>query len=120
MCGCMLNNWNNPVNYRRMGVSRPTFQRILLSAGDKIAGSMANGKARFIDGGNSTQNICPARYTACGRKWRDIMENIESANGGEYVCPNCGSEVIICGHSAEAGTVIEIAGKSGGRPLPNK
>jgi predicted DNA-binding protein (UPF0251 family) len=37
---------------QRMNVSRPTFQRILGSAREKIADSLLNGKALRIEGGN--------------------------------------------------------------------
>jgi len=36
----------------KMGISRPTFQRVLASARKKIADAMLNGKAIRIDGGN--------------------------------------------------------------------
>ena len=45
----------------KMQVSRPTFQRILLSAREKVADSLINGKVIYIDGGNYTLNICPVR-----------------------------------------------------------
>jgi predicted DNA-binding protein (UPF0251 family) len=38
----------------RMEVSRPTFQRILLSAREKVADSLINGKWIRIEGGNFT------------------------------------------------------------------
>jgi len=41
----------------KMGVSRPTFQRILLSARGKIADSLVKGKPIRIEGGNFTKNI---------------------------------------------------------------
>ena len=45
----------------RMEVSRPTFQRILLSAREKVADSLLNGKAIRIEGGNfriTSYNVC--------------------------------------------------------------
>lgn len=36
----------------KMGVSRPTFQRIISNARSKIADSITNGKALKIEGGN--------------------------------------------------------------------
>lgn len=36
----------------KMEVSRPTFQRILISAREKVADSLINGKAVTIEGGN--------------------------------------------------------------------
>lgn len=83
----------------RMEVSRPTFQRILLSARAKIADSLVNGKAIHIEGGNFTQNICPVRCQNCGKEWQESVENLESVNGGSYLCPACGSGEVTCGHS---------------------
>jgi predicted DNA-binding protein (UPF0251 family) len=40
----------------RMGVSRPTFQRILAAARRKTAEALITGKALRIDGGNYTVN----------------------------------------------------------------
>src|SRR5574344_694836 len=42
----------------KMEVSRPTFQRILLSAREKVADSLVNGKIILIEGGNFTRHIC--------------------------------------------------------------
>jgi len=83
----------------RMAVSRPTFQRILLSAREKVADSLVNGKAVHIEGGNFTQNICPVRCLDCGREWMESFENLEAVKGGAYACPDCGSTRITCGNS---------------------
>lgn len=80
----------------KMGVSRPTFQRILLSAREKIADSLVNGKTIHIEGGYFTQNICPVRCTDCGKEWRESFENLESIKNGEYQCPDCGSTQVKC------------------------
>jgi predicted DNA-binding protein (UPF0251 family) len=45
---------------QKMQVSRPTFQRILISAREKITDSLVNGKTLKIEGGNFTRNICPS------------------------------------------------------------
>jgi predicted DNA-binding protein (UPF0251 family) len=37
---------------KRMNISRPTFQRVLVSARQKIADALLNGKAIRIEGGN--------------------------------------------------------------------
>jgi uncharacterized protein len=80
----------------RMGVSRPTFQRILLAAREKIADSLVHGKIIHVEGGNFTRNICPVRCLDCGREWLESYENIESIKSGAYTCPECGSSHIIC------------------------
>ncbi len=80
----------------KMGVSRPTFQRILLSAREKITDSLVNGKTIHIEGGNFTQNICPVKCLDCGKVWRESFENLETIKNGEYTCPDCHSNNIAC------------------------
>lgn len=79
----------------KMEVSRPTFQRILLSAREKIADSLINGKTIHVEGGKFTRNICPVKCLDCGKKWMDSYENLEVKNG-EYSCPSCGSTKFTC------------------------
>jgi uncharacterized protein len=85
----------------KMEVSRPTFQRILLSAREKIADSLINGKTIHIEGGNFTRNICPVRCIDCGKEWMESYENLESIKNGEYACPSCGSKKVICGKNCK-------------------
>ena len=80
----------------KMEVSRPTFQRILLSAREKIADSLVNGKGLSISGGTYTRNICNVRCTNCGKTWRDSYENIETIKAGIYNCPDCDSKKVVC------------------------
>ena len=80
----------------RMEVSRPTFQRILLSAREKVADSLINGKMIRIDGGNFTRNICPIQCKDCGKEWKESFENLEAIKSGKYACPDCGSVNVIC------------------------
>lgn len=85
----------------KMEVSRPTFQRILLSAREKIADSLVNGKIIHIEGGNFTRNICPVKCMNCGKEWMESYENLESIKNGEYSCPSCGSAKVICGQNCK-------------------
>ena len=80
----------------RMEVSRPTFQRILISAREKIADSLINGKAINVEVGNFTRNICPVKCMDCGKIWMESFENLESIKNGEYTCPACGSLKVAC------------------------
>jgi predicted DNA-binding protein (UPF0251 family) len=56
----------------KMGISRPTFGRIIESAHRKIAGALVNGKALRITGGNV--EVVPSSFTShmkrCRRRWR--------------------------------------------------
>lgn len=85
----------------RMEVSRPTFQRILISAREKIADSLINGKSILIEGGNFTLNICPVKCSGCGKEWMESFENLDAIKNGEYVCPSCGSDQVSCGQNCE-------------------
>lgn len=85
----------------KMEVSRPTFQRILLSAREKIADSLVNEKIIHIEGGNFIRNICPVICLDCGKEWIEGFENLESIENGKYPCPACGSTKVICGQSCK-------------------
>lgn len=80
----------------RMEVSRPTFQRILISAREKIADSLIRGTALHIDGGSYTRNVCKVTCENCHTEWKESFENLEKIKTGEFSCPNCGSKVIHC------------------------
>jgi len=80
----------------RMRISRPTFRRILLSAREKIADSLINGKAIVIEGGNFTRNICILHCYSCGHSWNDKYESISSQSKMVKECPSCGSHNISC------------------------
>ena len=73
----------------RMGVSRPTFGRVLESAHRKVAEALVRGKALRIRGGNI--EMSGARRFRCGRghEWAD-----PSATGRPPECPSCGSPEI--------------------------
>ena len=79
----------------RMEVSRPTFQRILTAAREKIADSLIHGKDIRIEGGNYTRGICPIRCLDCGWTWDESIEQLE-ADQGRYLCPECHSENLEC------------------------
>lgn len=81
---------------QKMQVSRPTFQRILISAREKITDSLVNGKKLKIEGGNFTRNICPVKCEDCGKEWSESFEKLEIIKNGEYTCPSCGSSHVEC------------------------
>ncbi len=88
---------------QRMEVSRPTFQRILLSAREKVADSLINGKMIHMEGGNFTLNICPVHCLDCGKEWKDSFEHMEMVEKGLYVCSDCGSSNLECEQSCKGG-----------------
>lgn len=87
----------------RMEVSRPTFQRILISARQKVADSLINGKAIRIEGGRFTRQICPVFCIDCGNTWDESVENITAIRKGEMKCPSCGSANLSCGRGGRGG-----------------
>jgi predicted DNA-binding protein (UPF0251 family) len=69
----------------RMGISRPTFGRIIESAHKKIADALVNGKALEIKGGeiemvNQREFVC----SNCQHKWA-----VPYATGRPATCPQC-------------------------------
>lgn len=76
----------------RMAVSRPTFQRILLSAREKVADSLLHGKAIRIEGGVYVHIEAGRGYCKrCGRSWELPLESVaeghESTAGTPLVEP---------------------------------
>ena len=73
----------------QMGISRPTFHRVLGSARSKISDALTNGKAIRIEGGNFEMD---RRRFRCGwdkHEWRDLSDEIQ--NGDVRTCFMCDS-----------------------------
>jgi len=67
----------------KMNVSRPTFQRILYSARQKLANALLNGKALRIEGGNF--ELMNRRFRCRGgHEWETVL-----TNEVPMVCPTC-------------------------------
>jgi len=70
----------------KMNISRPTFQRVLASARQKIANALLNGKAIRIHGGNF--EMSPLRFRcANGHDWEVPLE--VAPQMPSQVCPVC-------------------------------
>ena len=67
---------------QRMGISRPTFQRILTEARQKVADALVNGKAIRVDGGNFAVKERPIHCRHCNHHWQATQHQSE--------CPQCG------------------------------
>lgn len=67
----------------RMNISRPTFQRVLYSARQKIAEALLKGKAIRIEGGNFQLSSHRFRC-AHGHEWEMTSEST-----AELACPVC-------------------------------
>ncbi len=79
----------------RMNVSRPTFQRILASARQKIAAALIQGKAIKIEGGSFE---IPSCHFTCsqGHEWDVPFNNL--ADSRPRACPTCRTAEITCSH----------------------
>lgn len=99
---------------KHMEISRPTFQRILLSAREKIADSLINGKAIHIAGGNYTRNICNVVCKNCNANWSESIENLTKMKKGTYSCPTCGSVQINCAKKCKN----KFCNKNCGKQMP--
>ena len=75
----------------RMGISRPTFQRILASARKKIADAVLNGKAIRIEGGIFA--MANSMYRCFnGHEWNVPFEEITRTP--PELCPTCDTSQI--------------------------
>ena len=72
-----------------MGVSRPTFQRILRSARGKVAQALIEGWTIQVEGGDYELTARELHCRACGHSWQ---EPHGSGRGQQdFPCPRCGS-----------------------------
>ncbi len=70
----------------KMNISRPTFQRVLASAREKIADALLNGKAIRIEGGNF--EMSPRRFHCINsHEWEVPFEVAVQATS--QLCPVC-------------------------------
>lgn len=72
----------------KMGVSRPTYHRILASARSKIAEALVDGKAIRVEGGNFKVVMRQFRCTRCAHEWELPCSQRRQ---GELLCPECAS-----------------------------
>lgn len=92
----------------RMGISRPTFQRILLSGRQKVADALLNGKAMKIEGGHVE---LAARFK-CAEDGHEWDQPPGSLPGRPPLCPHC--------HSPRAVPVLPAGfGRRCGRGRPD-
>ena len=88
----------------KMNISRPTFQRILSSARQKLADAVLNGKAIRIEGGNFEISIRRFRCNS-GHEWNIPLNEVEV--NPPLKCPVCET----LGISPVSLPVIVCAGK---------
>lgn len=71
----------------RMEVSRPTFQRVLSSAREKVAKALIEGKAIRVEGGNYRLAARRFKCRACDHEFEPTFET--RVEGVEMTCPRC-------------------------------
>ena len=91
----------------RMNISRPTFQRVLSSARQKVADALLYGKAIRIEGGNF--EVAWRRFRCLnGHEWNVPFELL---TGSSLACPTCNTTHLVpikplgqgWGHGAKGG-----------------
>ncbi len=73
-----------------MGLSRPTFQRILRSARFKVATALAGGRQISIEGGSYMMKNRVFECLECGQRWEEAPCTAGGRHGYEIACPKCG------------------------------
>lgn len=76
---------------REMGLTRPTFQRVLSVARKKIATALTEGKTIIIEGGYFIMKPREFECLDCGEKWEAEPCAEGGKHGYEIACPKCGS-----------------------------
>jgi uncharacterized protein len=79
----------------KMNISRPTFQRILTSARQKVTDALFNGKGLRIKGGHF--EIPPCHFKCVnGHEWQVPLN--EAQEQAPQSCPTCATAEIACFH----------------------
>lgn len=71
----------------RMGISRPTFQRVLTASRQKVARALVEGKAIRVEGGCYEYVARRLRCGECLEEWET-----RPSDPLDPLCPECGSE----------------------------
>ncbi|VBB06776.1 Hypothetical protein LUCI_2012 [Lucifera butyrica] len=74
-----------------MGLTRPTFQRILQSARSKVATALVEGQSIRIEGGNYMIKNRVFECGDCKHVWEEAPCTAGGRHGYEIACPQCGS-----------------------------
>ena len=81
----------------RMGVSRPTFHRIVNRAHQKIAIALWNGQALRVEGGNfRIAHLRHFQCQDCGHRWSLPRGNGQRCQ--DLPCPHCNGSKIVRGN----------------------
>jgi uncharacterized protein len=75
---------------QKMGLTRPTLQRILRSARLKTAKALTEGLTIVIEGGNFIMKNRVFECVACHHVWEEAPCSEGGKHGFEIACPKCG------------------------------
>lgn len=73
-----------------MGLTRPTFQRLLQSARSKVAFALVEGREIQIEGGNYIVKNRVFECVDCKHVWEEPPCTEGGKHGYEIACPQCG------------------------------
>jgi predicted DNA-binding protein (UPF0251 family) len=76
---------------RRMSLTRPTFQRLLVAARKKLAIALVEGQTIEIEGGHYQMANRTFECTDCQHIWEEPSCTEGGKHGFEIACPACGS-----------------------------
>ena len=76
---------------QEMGLTRPTFQRVLASARKKVATALAQGQTIIIEGGHFIMKNRVFECLDCKETWEVAPCTEGGKHGYEIPCPKCGS-----------------------------
>lgn len=98
-----------------MGVSKPTFHRIITEARRKTVAALTRGKALRIEGGDFrlVERLPHFACRDCGHEWQ--ASHGTDRRGMDMTCPGCGGGMFTGTRPAAAGW---DAGPGGGRKRP--
>lgn len=74
----------------QMGLSRPTFQRLLQTARNKVASALVEGRTITIKGGNYMEKRRTFECAQCNHIWEEGTFSENGKRGYEIACPKCG------------------------------
>ncbi len=86
-----MNGYDQETCARQMGLTRPTFQRVLVSARKKIATALVEACSIEIVGGHYQMKNRVFECTDCKEVWEEKPCTEGGKHGYEIACPKCGS-----------------------------
>jgi len=86
-----MNGFDQEECARQMGLTRPTFQRVLISAHRKIATALVEARSIEIEGGYYKMKNRVFECTECKEVWEVAPCSEGGKHGYEIACPKCGS-----------------------------